>query len=172
MARFHSCTVAGEEAIWSIPAEPTYCAEGQGPPSIPEQLSSSVLVPGTPPETARNAARTTLHGNLTSLPSLTRSAVNGNLQRRAAAPAQAVGAAKPGEDLIERRRGDTIKTGMPLKAGRTVQQLGLFSRFGDHLDIQVYAEPCASPSIRCFLVRADDAAGDGPGRLLDQGRPE
>jgi hypothetical protein len=33
----------GEEAIWSTPAEPTYCADGQGPPSIaelkPEQLS-------------------------------------------------------------------------------------------------------------------------------------
>jgi hypothetical protein len=76
----------GEEAIWSTRAEPTYCADGQGPPSIPEQLSSSALVPGPPPETARNAARTTLHGNLTSLPSLTRSAVNGNLQRRAAHP--------------------------------------------------------------------------------------
>jgi hypothetical protein len=75
----------GEEAIWSVPAEPTYCADGQGPPSIPEQLSLSALVPG-PPERARNAARTTLEGNLTSLPSLTRSAVNGNLQRRAAHP--------------------------------------------------------------------------------------
>ena len=31
----------GEEAIWSIPAEPTYCADGQGPPSISEQLSDA-----------------------------------------------------------------------------------------------------------------------------------
>jgi hypothetical protein len=29
----------GEEAIWSILAEPTYCADGEGPSSIPEQLS-------------------------------------------------------------------------------------------------------------------------------------
>jgi hypothetical protein len=29
----------GEEAIWSTPAEPIYCADGEGPPSIPERLS-------------------------------------------------------------------------------------------------------------------------------------
>ena len=46
------------------------------------------------------------------------------------APAQAVSAAEPGEDLIERGRGDTIKTGMPLKGGSTVQQLGLISGSG------------------------------------------
>jgi hypothetical protein len=50
------------------------------------------------------------------------------------APPQAVGAAQPGEDLIERCRGDTIKIGTPLKAGSTVEQLGLFGRFGDHLN--------------------------------------
>jgi hypothetical protein len=26
----------GEDTIWSTPAEPTYCADGQRPPSIPE----------------------------------------------------------------------------------------------------------------------------------------
>jgi hypothetical protein len=26
----------GDEAIWSTPAEPTYCPDGQPPPSIPE----------------------------------------------------------------------------------------------------------------------------------------
>ena len=36
----------GEEAIWSTPAEPTYCADGQGPPSISELKSEQLSLAG------------------------------------------------------------------------------------------------------------------------------
>jgi hypothetical protein len=42
---------------------------------------------------------------------------------------------------------------MPLKAGSTVQRLGLFGVLGDHLGgIRDYAEPCASLSIRVIFA--------------------
>jgi hypothetical protein len=36
----------GEEAIWSTPTEPTYCADGQGPPSISELKSEQLSLAG------------------------------------------------------------------------------------------------------------------------------